>query len=313
MANTHSISSDIDVVQEFANTQIVHVLQQLGVKVLGELEDIDCNRVFIALNSEESNVFYSVMHRANIAFQLAADTEIEQLPNISAGAKKKLKDAGYKQLKDFTDVYYPTIYDLIGFGVGKSLLIFIVSSNTQVAFKKPTWDENDWKIFISQLVTDELVTWEDVAVCVTSELNPPQVGTAVANNVKHNYPPRKTMKEVFKWFYLQDGKCRTSGKRLWLEVDHIEPKEVFIKRGDDPKNADTLANFQLLTKRENVVKRGSHRLGGLSFAPASSALMYILLRFKPTSFAKFSTLCREHGLTMASIRFDEACECEQAI
>lgn len=306
MTNTYSISSDITLVQEFSNTQIVRVLQQQGIKTLGGLEEIDCKSVFIALNSEENDVFYDVMHRANIAFRLAADTEIDQLPNISTTAKSKLKDAGYKDLKDFTDVYYPSIYDLVGFGVGKSLLIFIVSSSTQVAFKKPNWNENDWHSFVSKLVTDGLVTWEDVAVCVTSELNPPQVGTAVANNVKHNYPPRKTMKEVFKWFYEQDGKCSVSGKRLWLEVDHIEPKEVFIKRGDHPKEADTLANFQLLTKRENVVKRGSHRLGGLSFAPASSALMYILLRFKPTSLAKFSALCREHGLTMASIRFSEA-------
>ena len=91
-----------------------------------------------------------------------------------------------------------------------------------------------------------------------------------------------------------------------MEVDHQVPKELFIKQGRDPREADTLDNMQLLTKRENVIKRGSHKLGGLSFAPAAAVLVYILMRFRPPTYAEFVTLCRAHGLTMANIRFQEA-------
>jgi hypothetical protein len=61
-----------------------------------------------------------------------------------------------------------------------------------------------------------------------------------------------------------------------------------------------------LCKRCNVVKRESHLLGGLSFHTAQSALMWILLVKKPGTYDAFEALCRRAGLTMASIRFQEA-------
>jgi len=172
-------------------------------------------------------------------------------------------------------------------------------------FDKPDWQPEQWRDFVEKAVADGLLTWEDVAVTVCGEMNPPQVGTAVANAVKHVYGPRETMKNVFQWLYDQDGRCAVSGKRIFLEADHITPKEQFIKEGRNVKEADTLDNFQLLTKRENVIKRGSHKLGGLSFAPAGAVMTYILLSRRPTTYAAFARLCREHGLTMADIRFVE--------
>ena len=108
------------------------------------------------------------------------------------------------------------------------------------------------------------------------------------------------------WFYSQSGKCEVCGTRLFLEADHIKSKQYFREAGEDPTKADTLGNLQLLCKRCNVTKRPSHELGGISFAPAQSVLMWILLELRPATREEFYKLCRQHGLTMANIRFDEA-------
>ncbi|HXA55117.1 MAG TPA: HNH endonuclease [Solirubrobacteraceae bacterium] len=114
------------------------------------------------------------------------------------------------------------------------------------------------------------------------------------------------MRHVIDWFYAQDGRCARCASRIHIEVDHIEGKDSYVKAGRDPSEADRLDNLQLLCRRCNVVKRASHRLGGLSFATAQAALMWILLVERPPTREAFRELCRAHGLTMASIRFDEA-------
>jgi hypothetical protein len=108
------------------------------------------------------------------------------------------------------------------------------------------------------------------------------------------------------WFYAQDGRCQVCGSRMHIEVDHVKGKDEFVREGRDPAEADTLDNLQLLCRRCNVTKRESHKLGGLSFATAQAALMWILLAERPRTYAEFKELCREHGLTMADVRFQEA-------
>jgi 5-methylcytosine-specific restriction endonuclease McrA len=175
-------------------------------------------------------------------------------------------------------------------------------------FSRPDWSEEDWANFVQRLVADEIVTWNEIAMAVCGELNPPQVGTAIASNASFQakFPPRETMRNVMEWFYAQPGKCASCGTRLFLEADHMKSKQEFREEGRDETEADTLDNLQLLCKRCNVIKRPSHDLGGISFAPAQSVLIWILLTERPATKEEFYKRCRAHGLTMANIRFDEA-------
>lgn len=286
--------------------KFVELLSSHNIFTLGDISNVGFLVLTAHLSKSEKDKLYEIVYKANVSLYFEKTDLIDNLPKISARNIKKLKEAGYLQLMDFSDIYFPDIYQLIGFGPAKELLVMIRSASIEVRFENPGWSETEWKEFTYQLVELGLVTWEDIAICVCSELNPPQVGTAVANQVKNKYPSRQAMKHVFEWFYSQSGKCEISGKRLWLEADHIESKEEFIRSGRDVDEANTLENFQLLTKRENVIKRGSHRLGGLSFAQASAVLVYILLRYRPKNIIEYSNLCRNYGLTMASIRFQEA-------
>jgi hypothetical protein len=177
-----------------------------------------------------------------------------------------------------------------------------------VNFSKPIWSDAEWRGFVESLVKEGIVTWEEVGVAVCGELNPPQVGTAIASNASFQakFPPRQTMRNVIEWLYAQSGKCANCGTRLFLEADHIKSKQKFQEAEEDPGEADTLGNLQLLCKRCNVIKRPSHELGGISFAPAQAVLIWILLTQRPETRADFYRLCRDYWLTMANIRFDEA-------
>ncbi|WP_373283830.1 HNH endonuclease [Pontibacter amylolyticus] len=104
---------------------------------------------------------------------------------------------------------------------------------------------------------------------------------------------------MFEWFYAQDGVCRNCGTRLDLQADHVNPR---IKLKEE---ADTLDNIQLLCRRCNVVRRESHKQGGLTFLTTQSALMWILFVKQPKTYKEYHDLCREYGLTMANIRFQE--------
>jgi hypothetical protein len=302
---SYTVTTPVNSISQLT-THMLKTLKEHGIELLGDIIKVDFLKIADGLSEDEKNKLYKIIYKANVAFKFTKSCELDNLPLISTKSKKTLKTSGYHHLRDFEGVYYPDIYELIGISAAKELLVMIRTADVEVRFEQPNWSEEQWKEFTSKIVELELTTWEDIAICVCSELNPPQVGTAVANQVKDKYLPREAMKHVFKWFYAQSGKCEVSGKRLWLEVDHIESKEEFIRSGRDVNEANALSNFQLLTKRENVIKRGSHRLGGLSFAQASAVLMYVLLRYKPKNIKSYSEMCRNHGLTMANIRFQEA-------
>lgn len=162
------------------------------------------------------------------------------------------------------------------------------------------WSQEQWKGLLDKMVKEKLVTWKEVTATVLGQMNPSQVGTSLASNkrVQAFYEPRKVWQAVRAWFYEQPGKCANCGTRLELQADHINPRE---NNGDDQ-----LQNFQLLCRRCNVVKRPSHKKGGITYLTAESALMWILFVYEPKTYDEFNDLCRKYGLTMANIRFQEA-------
>ncbi|MBB4347009.1 hypothetical protein [Aliirhizobium cellulosilyticum] len=292
---------------DLISPETVEKLSAAGFEKLGDMDEVDFARIEDCTSStKETFVLYNAGIKSGATFILDRQRDLETLPNVSGRTAATLEAKGYLKLSDLEGAFFPDIYNLIGYGPGKHLLLAAILASVKVNFEVPDKSDEDWKSFIMQMVDNGLICWEDVAVAVCGELNPPQVGTQVASAVKHNYPRGKTMKEVWQWLYSQPGTCAVSGKRMFLEADHKEAKEQFIKAGRDVKDADTLENFQLLTKRENVIKRGSHRLGGLSFAPAASVLVYVLLEFRPKTLKAFIKLCRSHGLTMSEIRMQEA-------
>lgn len=168
--------------------------------------------------------------------------------------------------------------------------------------KDSEWSEEHWEKFLHYLVDAGLVSFKEITALVLGHLNPSQVGTSIASKktFQAHYPPRKTMKAVLAWHIDQLGKCVDCGTRLELQADHVVPREEL---GD---KADTLHNLALRCRRCNVIKRPSHSNGGKTFLTTESALMWILLFKKPTTYKEFETLCRDYGMTMANIRFKEA-------
>ncbi len=237
-----------------------------------------------------------------------SELKISDVVGLSLKSVKKLREIGHETLGDVSLVEFHEFYPLIGFDQSKVLMRALVKAGGTARFSKPDWSEKDWSQFVHKLVHDEIVTWNEIAMAVCGELNPPQVGTAIASNssFQAKFPRREIMQNVMSWFYGQSGHCVSCGTRLFLEADHIKSKQEFIEEGRDPREADTLDNLQLLCKRCNVIKRPSHKLGGISFAPAQSILIWILLTKRPQTKSEFYRLCRSHGLTMANIRFDEA-------
>lgn len=164
------------------------------------------------------------------------------------------------------------------------------------------WSEEQWKYMIDYLVENGMVKYEEIASLVLGHLNPSQVGTSVASKktFQAEFPPRKCWQAVRQWHFNQTGKCADCGTRLELQADHIIPRE---KLGDA---ADKLGNLTLRCRRCNVIKRPSHRHGGKTFLTSEAALMWLLFTKKPDTYQKFEQLCREYGLTMANVRFEEA-------
>lgn len=166
------------------------------------------------------------------------------------------------------------------------------------------WGEGDWENFLKYLVELEIVTYKEIASSLLSAINPPQVGTGVASkkSFQSQHPPRKVMQAVMQWFYSQQGICEDCGTRLELQADHVKPRESF----NNPDDADTLDNLELRCRRCNVIKRPSHTKGGLTHLTAAAGLMWILFIKRPKTFSEFNKLCRAYGMTMASVRFQEA-------
>ncbi len=164
------------------------------------------------------------------------------------------------------------------------------------------WSESDWEQLLSYLVSQGMVTYKDLGASTLGMLNPPQVGTSIASkkSFQSHFAPRKTWQAVRTWFYNQSGRCEDCGTRLGLQGDHVNSRAVL---GDA---ADTLDNMMLRCRRCNVIRRPTHKQGGLTFLTTEAALMWILLVKRPTTYQKYAKLCREYGLTMADIRFQEA-------
>jgi 5-methylcytosine-specific restriction endonuclease McrA len=166
------------------------------------------------------------------------------------------------------------------------------------------WSEEQWRDMLIYLNEQGLASYKDMASTVLYALNPPQVGTDVATNknFQSHYPKGKTMQAVMRWFYDREGVCVDCGTHLELQADHIIPKETFA----DKRDADYLENLELRCRRCNVIKRPSHKNGGKTYLTAAAALMWLLLRFRPSTYQEYEKICREYGLTMANIRFHEA-------
>ena len=163
-----------------------------------------------------------------------------------------------------------------------------------------SWTAKQWRELLEKLIQMKLVTWKEITSLVLGQINPPQVGTSLASRegVKAYYPKRRAWQAVRQWFYSQRGVCEACGTRLDLQADHIVPKEL--------NGTDELSNYQLLCRRCNVIKRPSHKKGGITYLSAESALMWLLFVRKPASYEEYEKLCREYGLSMANIRFQEA-------
>lgn len=164
------------------------------------------------------------------------------------------------------------------------------------------WEEIHWKQMLEYLIDKGLVSYKDVTSSILGSLNPSQVGTSIASKptFQSHYPSRQCWAAVRQWHFEQSGNCADCGSRLDLQADHIIPREEL---GDA---ADRLDNMTLRCRRCNVVKRPSHKQGGITFLTAESALMWLLLTKRPTKYQDYQALCREYGLTMATVRFEEA-------
>ena len=164
------------------------------------------------------------------------------------------------------------------------------------------WKEKHWQALITYLVDKGILNFKEVASLVLGHLNPSQVGTSIASKdtFKAQYPKRKCWQAVRVWHFQQSGKCADCGTRLELQADHkVSRKQL----GD---KADRLKNMTLRCRRCNVIRRPSHRKGGLTYLTAEAGLMWLLLVKRPKTYEDFEKLCRKYGLTMANIRFQES-------
>lgn len=164
------------------------------------------------------------------------------------------------------------------------------------------WTDDHWRQLITFFLDSGFVTPLQLASLMLGHINPPQVGTSIASNASFqaHYEKGKTMRAVMDWFYEQEGECVDCKTKFELQADHIIPKEEL---GDA---ANTLDNMTLRCRRCNVIKRPSHKNGGKTFLTAEAGLMWILFTKRPSQYQEFEKLCREYGMTMANIRFQEA-------
>jgi hypothetical protein len=168
--------------------------------------------------------------------------------------------------------------------------------------KDSEWTEQHWRSLIDWFIESGLLSAKELAALMLGHLNPSQVGTSIASKktFQAHFPPRKIMQAVIAWHFEQTGKCADCGSRLELQADHIITRE---NQGDD---ADRLENMTLRCRRCNVIRRPSHKHGGKTFLTAEAALMWILFVKRPGTYQEFESMCRDYGMTMANIRFQEA-------
>lgn len=168
--------------------------------------------------------------------------------------------------------------------------------------KDSGWSALNWKALIDWFVHTGILSYKEIAALTLGHLNPSQVGTSIASKrtFQKCFPPRQCWAAVRKWHFEQTGKCINCGTRLELQADHIDPRQHF---GD---KADCLENMALRCRRCNVIRRPSHQQGGLTFLTAEAGLMWILFTKRPRTYQQFEAHCREYGMTMANIRFQES-------
>jgi len=168
--------------------------------------------------------------------------------------------------------------------------------------KDADWTEEHWRQLINWFIDSGLLSARELAALMLGHLNPSQVGTSIASKktFQAHFPPRKIMQAVIQWHFEQSGTCADCGTRLELQADHV------ITREDKGDEADRLENMTLRCRRCNVIRRPSHKHGGKTFLTAEAALMWILFVKRPRTYQQFETLCRDYGMTMANIRFQEA-------
>lgn len=168
--------------------------------------------------------------------------------------------------------------------------------------KDAEWTEEHWRKLINWFMDSGLLSARELAALMLGHLNPSQVGTSIASKktFQAHFPPRQIMRAVIQWHFKQTGKCAGCGTRLELQADHVIPRQ---RKGDD---ADRLENMTLQCRRCNVIRRPSHKHGGKTFLTAEAALMWILFVKRPRTYQDFERLCRDYGMTMANIRFQEA-------
>lgn len=168
------------------------------------------------------------------------------------------------------------------------------------------WSTDDWRGLLDELITLGLVTWKEVVVLALGQMNPPQVGTAIASSpgFKANFDTASgsLMSAVMRWFYAEAGTCADCGTRLDLQADHVDPRQNY----ENPGDADRLDNLTLRCRRCNVIRRPSHVFGGVTHLSAEAALMWILLVVRPRTLLDFVRLCRLYAMTMADVRMQEA-------
>lgn len=168
------------------------------------------------------------------------------------------------------------------------------------------WSTEDWRGLLDELIDLGLVTWKEVVVLALGQMNPPQVGTAIASSpgFKANFDTTggSLMSAVMRWFYAEAGTCADCGTRLDLQADHVDARQNY----DNPADADRLDNLTLRCRRCNVIRRPSHVFGGVTHLSAEAALMWILLVIRPRNLLDFVRLCRLYGMTMADVRMQEA-------
>ena len=164
------------------------------------------------------------------------------------------------------------------------------------------WGATDWKALIDEFVQSGILNYKEIGALMLGHLNPSQVGTSIASKktFQQQFPLRKTWQAVRQWHFRQKGRCQDCGTRLELQADHMTPRE---EAGDE---ADRLENMTLRCRRCNVIRRPSHKLGGQTFLTTEAALMWILFVKRPSRYQEYEKLCRNYGLTMANIRFQEA-------
>lgn len=97
---------------------------------------------------------------------------------------------------------------------------------------------------------------------------------------------------------IDDGLIESMASDLYLALRE--------KSADLASVADRLDNMVLRCRRHNVIRRPSHAKGGQTFLTAEAGLMWLLFVHRPTTYQEFSVLCRDYGLSMANIRFEEA-------